>query len=79
MDQSVKIACTEGKVGGWFCQLSPLNENTGFIRVCIITIYFLYFSTIILILSPSDVSFTCPKHMFDKKKPDNNHFLGLYI
>ena len=28
MDQSVKIAGTEGKVDGYFCQLPPLNENT---------------------------------------------------
>ena len=28
MDQSVKVAGTEGKVGGFFCRLPPLNENT---------------------------------------------------
>ena len=28
MDQSVKVAGTEGKVGGYFCRLLPLNENT---------------------------------------------------
>ena len=30
MDKSVKVAGTEGKVGGFFCRLPPLNENTGY-------------------------------------------------
>ena len=32
MDQSVKVAGTEGKVGGYFCRLPPLNENTAYGR-----------------------------------------------
>ena len=28
MDQFIKVAGTEGKVGGYFCRLPPLNENT---------------------------------------------------
>ena len=28
MDQSVKVAGTEGKVGGYFYRLPSLNENT---------------------------------------------------
>ena len=28
MDQFVKVAGREGKVGGCFCRLLPLNENT---------------------------------------------------
>ena len=28
MDQFINVAGTEGKVGGYFCQLPPLNENT---------------------------------------------------
>ena len=31
MDQFIKVAGTEGKVGGYFCWLPPLNENTGLI------------------------------------------------
>ena len=30
MDQFIKVAGTEGKVGGYFCRLPPLNENTVF-------------------------------------------------
>ena len=30
MDQSVKLAGTEGKVGGYFCRLPPLNTNIDF-------------------------------------------------
>ena len=29
MDQSVEVAGTEGKEGGYFGPLPPLNENTG--------------------------------------------------
>ena len=28
MDQSVKVASTEGKVGAYFRRLTPLNEST---------------------------------------------------
>ena len=28
MDQFIKVAGTEGKVGGYFCRLLPLNQNT---------------------------------------------------
>ena len=28
MDQFIKVAGTEGKVGGYICRLPPLNENT---------------------------------------------------
>ena len=28
MDQFIKVTGTEGKVGGYFCRLPPLNENT---------------------------------------------------
>ena len=28
MNQFIKLAGTEGKVGGYFCRLPPLNENT---------------------------------------------------
>ena len=28
MEQFIKVAGIEGKVGGYFCRLSPLNENT---------------------------------------------------
>ena len=28
MDQFIKVAGTEGKVGGYFGRLPPLNENT---------------------------------------------------
>ena len=36
MDQSVKVASdTEGKVGGYFCRLPPLNKNT-------VTIQYIY-------------------------------------
>ena len=28
MDQFIKVAGREGKVGGYFCRLPPLNENT---------------------------------------------------
>ena len=28
MDQFIIVAGTEGKVGGYFCRLPPLNENT---------------------------------------------------
>ena len=28
MDQFIKVAGTEGKLGGYFCRLPPLNENT---------------------------------------------------
>ena len=28
MDQFIKVAGTEGKVGGYFCRLPPLNKNT---------------------------------------------------
>ena len=28
MDRFIKVAGTEGKVGGYFCRLPPLNENT---------------------------------------------------
>ena len=28
MDQFIKVAGTDGKVGGYFCRLQPLNENT---------------------------------------------------
>ena len=30
MDQFIKVAGTEGKVGGYFCRLPPLKENTGY-------------------------------------------------
>ena len=30
MDQFIKVAGTEGKVGGYFCRLPPLNENTDY-------------------------------------------------
>ena len=29
MDQFIKVAGTEVKVGGYFCRLPPLNKNTG--------------------------------------------------
>ena len=29
MDQFIKVTGTEDKVGGYFCRLPPLNENTG--------------------------------------------------
>ena len=33
MDQFIKVAGTEGKVGGYFCRLPPLNENTDDLQV----------------------------------------------
>ena len=32
MDQFIKVAGIEGKVGGFFCRLPPLNENTGVLQ-----------------------------------------------
>ena len=32
MDQFIKVAGTGGKVGGYFCRLPPLNENTEVLR-----------------------------------------------
>ena len=32
MDRFIKVTGTEGKVGGYFCRLPPLNENTGDVK-----------------------------------------------
>ena len=34
--KSFKVAGTEGKVGGYFCRLPPLNENTSLDKLIII-------------------------------------------
>ena len=86
MDQFIKVAGTEGKVGSYFCQLLPLNENI------------VYERKIIFISSPislnicsgcsketshQDGSFEYTQHMFwlrnkkkkKKKKSINYHAL----
>ena len=37
MEKFIKVAGTEGKVGGYFCRLPPVNENTAISLLLVIT------------------------------------------
>ena len=53
MAQFIKVAGTEGKVGGYLCRLPPLNENTAHIVICghpLISMHWLWYQSRIIVI-----------------------------